>query len=78
MCIMLNNILFESRELSVVNRSQIRMGFEEVVKLNGVMHSWKETAVSETKEKKKPPETDRNAFRFDAWLVSIKTKNNLS
>jgi hypothetical protein len=48
MCIMLNNILFENflGELSVVNRSLIRIGFcEEVVKLNGVMHSWKEAAV---------------------------------
>jgi hypothetical protein len=73
---MLNNILFESRKVSVVNRSQIRMVFfcEEVVKLNGVMHSREETATKGEKEgeierkrkEKKPPETDQNAFRFDA------------
>ena len=68
MCIMLNNILVESRELSVVNRSPIWMSFEEVVKLNGVMHSWKETAVSETTEEKKAP-GDRPKC-FSLWCMT--------
>lgn len=69
MCIMLNNILVESRELSVVNRSQIWMSFEEVVKLNGVMHSWKETAVSKTTEEKKKAPGDRPKC-FSLWCMT--------